>query len=402
MIFPVRTDIPLRSRPWMNWLLILANVVVSVWGWKYPTLAEQFELNARDPRLFDFLSYAFLHQAGAAAPWLSMHLLGNVLALHMFGNNVNDRLGHVGYLALYLAGAVFAAVGCVLLPGSGPRVIGASGAVMAVTGAYLVLFPRSHVTLMYVFVVVNGAVEVPCMYLVSFFVALDLAMNLAGSSGVAHTAHIWGALLGFGVCAALLAARMLPRDPFDFLALVQRWHRRRQYQSLVAAGFDPFATPPPPPPATVRASREDAQRKRQRQAQNARVERIKELRAQVHEAIAHHNLPHAAIVFVELKTVDANQVLSRQAQLDVANQLTSQQFYLEAADAYEQFLRHYPNYKQIEHVELMLGLICARYLNRKARAKELLSHAVSRLHAERDLRMAHEELDKLGGVRRDA
>ena len=62
---------------------------------------------------------------------------------------------------------------------SGPRVIGASGAVMAVTGAYLVLFPRSHITLMYVLVLVNGAVEVPCMYLVSFFVALDLALSVA-------------------------------------------------------------------------------------------------------------------------------------------------------------------------------------------------------------------------------
>jgi membrane associated rhomboid family serine protease len=401
MLFPVRTDIPLRARPWMNWLLIAANVVISVWGWKYPTIAEHYELNARDPHLVNFLSYAFLHQAGAAAlPWLSMHLLGNLVALYMFGNNVNDRLGPVGYLALYCAGAVFAATGCVLLPGSGPRVIGASGAVMAVTGAYLVLFPRSHITLMYVLILVNGAVEVPCMYLVSFFVALDLAMNLAGSTGVAHTAHIWGALLGFGVALALLASRMLPRDPFDFLALVPRWHRRRQYQSLVAAGFDPFATPPAPDPA-LRAA-EDAARKRQRQAQNARVERIKELRAQVHEAIAHHNLPHAAIVFIELKTVDPNQVLSRQAQLDVANQLTSQQFFPEAADAYEQFLTHYPNYKQIEHVELMLGLLCARYLNRKARARELLSHAVTRLHAERDLQMAHEELDKLGPVRRDA
>jgi tetratricopeptide (TPR) repeat protein len=255
---------------------------------------------------------------------------------------------------------------------------------------------------MYVLVLVNGAVEVPCMYLVSFFVALDLAMNLAGSSGVAHTAHIWGAMLGFGVCVGMLALHLLPRDPFDFLALVQRWHRRRQYQSLVAAGFNPFGHPPPDPAAAKRSSAEEAQRKRQREAQNARVEKIKELRAQVHEAIAHHNLPHAAIVYVELKTLDPNQVLSRQAQLDVANQLTSQQFFPEAADAYEQFLRHYPNYKQIEHVELMLGLICARYLNRKARARELLSHAVTRLHSERDLRMAHEELDKLGGVRRDA
>jgi membrane associated rhomboid family serine protease len=396
MIFPVRTDVPLRARPWMNWLIILANVAISVWGWKYPTLAERYELNGRDPHVFNFLSYAFLHQAGAVAPWLSIHLLGNMLALYMFGNNVNDRLGAVGYLALYLAGAVFAAVGCVLLPGSTPRVIGASGAVMALTGAYLVLFPRSHITLAYVLVVVNGAVEVPCMYLVSFFVALDLAMNLAGSSGVAHTAHIWGAMLGFGVCVGLLSIRLLPRDPFDFLALVHRWNRRRQYQSLVAAGFDPFGTPIPPPDRRA----EDREReRRQREAYDAGLERIKELRAQVYEAIAHHNLPHAAILYMELKTIDPDQVLSRQAQLDVANQLASQQFYPQAADAYEQFLRHYPNFAQIEHVELMLGLICARYLNRRARAKELLSHAVTRLHGENELKMARDELDKLTPVR---
>lgn len=376
----------------MNWLIILANVGVSIWGWKYPTLAETYELNARDPHLFNFLSYAFLHQAGTVAPWLSIHLIGNMFALYMFGNNVNDRLGSMGYLALYLAGAVFAAVGCVLLPGSSPRVIGASGAVMAITGAYLVLFPRSHITMMYVLVVVNGVVEIPCMYLVSFFVALDLAMNLAGSSGVAHTAHIWGVLLGFGVCAGLLAIGLLPRDPFDFLALVQRWKRRRQYKSLVAAGFDPFGSPAPKPARRA----EDRDRRRQREVHDARVERITELRAQVHESIAHHNLPHAAILFMELKTIDPNQVLSRQAQLDVANQLASQQFYPQAADAYEQFLRHYPNFAQIEHVELMAGLIYARYLNRKARAKELLSHAVTRLHSQRDLKMAREELDKLG------
>jgi hypothetical protein len=270
---------------------------------------------------------------------------------------------------------------------------------MAITGAYLVLFPRSHVTLMYLLIVVNGAVEVPCMYLVSFFVALDLAMNLAGSSGVAHTAHIWGVMLGFGVCVGLLAVRLLPRDPFDFLALVHRWNRRRQYQSLVAAGYDPFRSAGGAAGAQVEVRRTEAEaqrERRQRDLYDATVERIKELRAQVYEAIAHHNLPHAAIVFMELKSIDPNQVLSRQAQLDVANQLASQQFYAEAAEAYEQFLTHYPKFAQIEHVVLMLGLICAWYFGRRARAKELLSHAVTRLHGESELRMARAELEELG------
>ncbi len=405
MLFPVRTDIPLRSRPWMNYIIILANVAVSIWGWKYPTLAEHYELSAREPHLWNFFTYAFLHQGGVATPWLSVHLIGNMVALYLFGNNVNERLGHVGYLALYLAGAVFAGVGCVVLPSAAsPRVIGASGAVMAVVGAYLVLFPKSHVTVAFVLVLINGLVEVPALYLISFFVTLDIAMSLAGSSGVAHMAHAWGGLLGFAVCLSLLSARLLPRDPFDFLSLLRRWNRRREYQRLVASGYDPFANAGPAagagrPGAAIAGSAalRDADRD-PRQARHywARVEKIKELRAQVHEAIAHHNMPHAAILFMELKTIDPDQVLSRQAQLDVANQLASQQFFPQAADAYEQFLRHFPNFAQIEHVELMVGLIYARYLNQPERARELLERAVRRLHGERELRMAREELEKLG------
>jgi len=396
MLFPYRTDIPQKSRPWMNYLLILANVVISIWGWTYPAIAEHYELSAREPHVWNFFTYGFLHQPGVAISWLSIHLLGNLVALYLFGNAVNERLGHVGFLALYLAGEVFAGVGCVLLPsGVSPRVIGASGAVMAVVGAYLVLFPKSQVTLAFILIFANGVVEVPALYLISFFVTLDVAMSLAGSSGVAHMAHAWGGLLGFAVCMMLLSTRLLPSDPFDCLSLLRRWNRRREYQRLVASGYDPFAKPAP----VAKPIKSPQERERERRDQRAhwqKIERIKELRAQVNEAIAHHNLPHAAILFMELKSVDPDQVLSRQAQLDVANQLASQQFYPQAAEAYEQFLRHFPNFKQKEHVELMLGLIYAKYLAKPDRARHLLTHAVQRLHGESELRMAKEQLEKLG------
>lgn len=388
----------------MNWGIILVTIAISVWGWKYPSNADPYELNAREPHLANYFTYAFLHQPGPpAALWLSIHLLGNMLALWVFGPTVNDRLGHAGYLAFYLAGAVFAGVGCVVLPpAASPRVIGASGAVMGIVGAYLVLFPRSHVIWGYFFGVASGVIEVPAMYLVSFFVALDVAMSLAGSSGVAHIAHVWGAALGIAVTLGLLWVRLLPRDPFDLLALAHRWNRRREYQRLVARGFDPFAAgamqpdAPAAPSASSGASRPGRRRRRDEDGTDPRrVEKIKELRAQVYEALAHHNLPHAAILFLELKAIDPNQVLSRQAQLDVANQLASQQFYEQAAEAYEQFLRHYPNYAPIENVQLMLGLIYARYLDRPARARQLLQHALQRLHGEPEQRLAREALQKL-------
>ena len=86
---------------------------------------------------------------------------------------------------------------------------------------------------------------------------------------------------------------------------------------------------------------------------------------------------------------------SRQAQLDLANQLASQQFYEQAADAYEQFLQHYPNFQQIEQVQLMLGLIYARYLSQHERAYQLLTQAVQRLPGEREIAMARTELQRI-------
>jgi tetratricopeptide (TPR) repeat protein len=252
-------------------------------------------------------------------------------------------------------------------------------------GAYLALYPRSNITILSLLFFV-GTFEVPSMYLIFAFFVLDLIGNAAGSPYVAHVAHIAGLLFGFGIGMGLLAVQLLPRDPFDFLALMQRWNRRRQYKMLVRQGYNPFAyTPPRPANArTASAAEEDPN-----------LDRIRELRAEINEAIAHHNLPHAAILFLDLQKLDPRQVLSRQAQLDMANQLASQQFYPQAADAYEQFLRHYPNFEQIEQVQLMLGLICARYLKQYDRAKALLSSALRQLHGEREIAMARSELDRI-------
>src|SRR5207248_2233845 len=103
-------------------------------------------------------------------------------------------------------------------------------------------------------------------------------------------------------------------------ALVQRWNRRRQYKMLVRQGYNPFAFAPRVPivPQAAARTEEDL---------DPNLQRIRDLRAEINEAIAHHNLPHAAILFLDLRALDPRQVLARQAQLDVANQLASQQFF---------------------------------------------------------------------------
>ena len=380
MLLPIRTDNPLRATPWMNWGIILLNVVVFMLTQRAAQgSVHDHLLTPRDPALADYFTYSLVH----GGIW---HLLGNMLFLYIFGNNVNDKLGHLGYLGFYLAGGVFAGIVHVLTQST--ILYGASGAVAAVTGAYLVLFPRSSITVIY-FLFFVGTFDIPGMWFVALFFVKELLIpftaDRAASGDVAHYAHIGGALFGFGVCVGLLAVGLLPRDQFDVLALAQRWNKRRQYRDLVSKGYDPFGYLPKvrPDPSTALEPVDPA------------IQRMQDLRAEISEALAHHNHPHAALLFQELKRLDPQQVLSRQAQLEVANQLASQQLYEEAAEAYEQFLLHYANFEQIEQVELMLGLIYARYLRKYESAREYLIRAAARLHGEREVEMARAELRRI-------
>jgi membrane associated rhomboid family serine protease len=353
-------------------MLIFTNVVVFLLQGKlWPNELGLPVLDPRDPHIWNYFSYQFLHGDG-------MHLVGNMLFLYIFGNNVNDRMGSSGYLAFYLAGGVFSGIGHVLT--SSAPVLGASGSISAVTGAFLVLLPRAHVSV-FIFFFFIGIYEIPSLYFILASFIWEFAYSFArggGGDGVAHLAHVSGSVFGFVVPFSLLSARLLPRDQFDMFALAQRWNKRRQYQQMVRGGYDPFGFNPP------RSFKPDPKQ-----------ERIQELRAQVSEAIAHHQLPQAVKLYLELRAMDPNQVLARQSQLDVANQLFAQELYPAAADAYELFLRQYPKYDQVEQVQLMLGLLYARYLQRPDRAREHLNVALTRLQNSRDVELAREELSKI-------
>ena len=149
IILPIRTSIRPWRTPYANYSLMAVNAVIfllTYWPHRNPFTgapealrpwAEQFMLTPLRPYLWQFVSYAFLHGS-------VMHIIGNMFFLYLFGNNVNDKLGHIGYLCLYLAGAAFSAIGHTLM--SNHPVLGASGAVAAGTGAYLVLFPQTLIT----------------------------------------------------------------------------------------------------------------------------------------------------------------------------------------------------------------------------------------------------------------
>jgi membrane associated rhomboid family serine protease len=384
-MIPIRTDRKLRHPPLVNYMLILANVAVFV-VFQHAQgdlpAARPFLLHPDMPQVNQFFTCMFMHN-----DWT--HLIGNMLFLWVFGNAVNDSFGSVGYLAFYLAGGVFAGVGYVLLSGAAP-VLGASGAISAVTGAFLVLFPRVRVTLLLLLPFLLMPLEIPSL----IFLLLQFVWNLYASfktspgSAVAYAAHASGYLFGIIVAAPLLAVRLLPRDGYDLLSMFGTWRQRQAYRHAALAGHESHG------------SGGGARRWVQAQtlsSQPAGSDSAAELalRQQISADHARGLLESAANNYLKLLQVSDQAVLPQNQQLDVANYFMSAGLHSAAADAYERFLANYPNYEFSGDIRLMLGLIYGRYLHQYDKAQECLAQALPELRDAGKAEMARQELERL-------
>jgi len=337
-----------------------------------------------DPRpghlyLWQFVSYAFLHGG-------LMHIIGNMYFLYLFGNNVNDKLGHIGYLCLYLGGAVFAGIGHTILHTN--PVLGASGAVAAVTGAYLVLFPQTLITVLYWFFFI-GTMELPALYFIVFKLIVwdNIVEPRFSIAAVAYDAHLAGYAFGIAAMLIMLATGLISSSGFDLGAMIKRWNRRRQYRDAVSSDYDPFTGQTRSKQIKVKEVKTAAQKELE--------EKTKELRNGISSRIAQRNLPAAAELYLELTGLDSEQILPRQYLLDIANQLAGDNKHAESAQAYEKFLTHYNNYEYAEQVELMLGILYSRYLDKPEPAVKHLQAAAKKLTNPGQLKMCQDELARL-------
>jgi membrane associated rhomboid family serine protease len=396
MFLPIRTNIWPRRTPYANYALIAANVIVFLLSYGGPfryvlagemtilpirPWAAQWMLIPAGWHVWQFLTYAFLHGG-------YMHIIGNMFFLYIFGNNINDKLGHFWYVLFYLAGAIFSGIGHTLvhLHSTNPT-LGASGAVAAVTGAYLVLFPQTLITVLYWFFFI-GTVEIPALWFIGLKMILIDNLIARYTTSVAYDAHVAGYAYGIGLTLFLLATHIVSGSSFDLWAMIKQWNRRRRYRDTVANGYDPFAW--------SEARKRVEVREVPRPAADAQKQApIVQVRHEISRRIAQRNLSAAADLYLQLMQLDREQVLPRQHLLDVANQLASDQRTGEAAQAYEQFLTHYGNYEYAEQVELMLGILYARYLHRPQEAIEHLQRAIERLSDPNQLEMCRQELARL-------
>ncbi len=390
MILPIRTSIQPRRTPYINYALIFVNVLIffleyhadpRTGGLAFRPWVHQFMLNAERPYLWQFVSYAFLHGG-------LMHIIGNMFFLYLFGNNVNDKLGHIGYLSFFLAGAVFSGIGHIFI--SGASVLGASGAVAAVTGAYLVLFPQTLITVIYWFLFI-GTMELPALYFIAFKLIIwdnVIEPNFAPPIAIAYGAHLAGYAFGIAAIVGLLATHIISGSSYDLWAMMKRWNRRRRYRDVVSSGYDPFT-------GQTKNRRIKVKEVIKSAAERQKQEQIIQLRSEISNRMMQRNLPAAAELFIELMKRDSEQILPRQQLLDIANQLAGDNKHAESARAYEQFLSHYGTYEYAEQVELMLGVIYSRYLNQPESAVKHLQIAEKKLTDPGQLKMCRDELARI-------
>ena len=221
-MFPIKVTQPSYSTPTVTIGLIVANILIYLHEF-WLSLIDPYSLN-HFMRLYS-LRPAYFHWENiftsmfVHASWL--HVLGNMLFLWVFGDNVEDILGHAKYFAFYLMCGLAAGMAQVLMdPTSRVPMVGASGAIAGVMGAYLVKFPRSRVKML-AFLLFIFTFELPAWLMLIYWFALQVfggvgSVTEAAQGGVAFFAHVGGFVTG-----AVLVNAMGPRKRY--------WRRRDLY-----------------------------------------------------------------------------------------------------------------------------------------------------------------------------
>jgi membrane associated rhomboid family serine protease len=221
-VIPLHDDNPTHSTPVVTYLLVAANVVVFLfqiaWGDLFTyqfalfpgavtdgrrIVADGVRLQTPEPAWLTIFTSMFLHGG-----WL--HLIGNMWYLWIFGNNVEDALGKARFLTFYLFGGLVAAAAHILTaPHSMVPTVGASGAIAAVLGGYLVLYPGARVTTLVPIFFFLQLVVLPASVVLGFWFLLQLFNSLMGlgmageRGGVAFMAHVGGFVAGYLVMRLL-------------------------------------------------------------------------------------------------------------------------------------------------------------------------------------------------------
>ncbi|MFW5992385.1 MAG: rhomboid family intramembrane serine protease [Halanaerobiaceae bacterium] len=205
-MLPLGDNVPRQKAPVMTWILLLLNVFIFIYQLCLPRREIQyiFYQFGLIPRMLstaplgnslNLLTSMFVHGS-------LVHLLGNMWILWLFGDNVEDRMGHIPFFFFYLLSGVVAAIFHVVYnPASAVPTIGASGAIAGVMAAYLFLFPLARVRTLFIIIIFPYFIDIPSFVYIGIWFLTQLyygaiSMGATAYHGVAWWAHIGGFLFG--------------------------------------------------------------------------------------------------------------------------------------------------------------------------------------------------------------
>jgi membrane associated rhomboid family serine protease len=247
-VIPLKDNIPANRFPFVTAGLIVTNIIVYLLAIRHggsffggPAPYEEYKYGAIPTLLTHCLTKHEViagHQilctrTGGLPTWTTiftsmfmhasfLHIAGNMLFLWIFGNNVEDAMGPVKYLLFYLLGGIAAlALQVAIHPSETAPTLGASGAIAAVLGGYILLYPRARVLTLILIILFFTVVELPAIVVLGFWFATQIAFGAAGltspgaTGGVAYFAHIGGFLFGLATVKLLATRRRAipPRYP---------------------------------------------------------------------------------------------------------------------------------------------------------------------------------------------
>lgn len=203
-MIPLRDSTPRRKFPFINMLIIAVNIyafVTQLTSPNFEAVVMSFGFVPAQFNFFESASYSSIFTSMFMHGNL-IHLISNLWFLHIFGDNVEDELGHFKYLLFYLAGGAAATLAQYFIdPSTSLPLIGASGAISAVSGAYFVLHAKARVETLIPFFFIWDVVELPARFMLGYWFVVQLLNGFASvgqtGGGIAFFAHVGGFVFGY-------------------------------------------------------------------------------------------------------------------------------------------------------------------------------------------------------------
>lgn len=206
-MFPLRDSTPRNSFPFINYLIIALNIYIFFLQISAPSFERFIYQHSFIPAEFNVLnlsSYRFILNSIFMHGGI-FHIVSNMWFLHIFGDNVEDRMGHIGYLLFYLTAGLAAAIAQYFIaPTVSVPMLGASGAVSGIAGAYFVFFKNSTVKTLVPLFIIWTVIELPATFVLGYWFLTQIFAGVGSlaavdvnQGGIAFFAHIGGFVFGY-------------------------------------------------------------------------------------------------------------------------------------------------------------------------------------------------------------